>query len=44
MLAHAQHDERLQRLAKAHVVGQTGAKAVVGQGRQPANPLLLIIP
>ena len=44
VLAHAQHHERLQRLAKAHVIGETGAEAMVGQGRHPAHPVLLIVP
>ncbi len=44
MLAHAQHDEGLQRLAKTHVVGETGAEAVMGQGREPAHTILLVIP
>lgn len=44
MLAHAQHDEGLQCLAQPHVIGQTGTETVMGQGRQPAHPLLLIVP
>ena len=44
MLTHAQHYERLQGLAQTHVIGQTGAEAMMGQGRQPAHPILLIIP
>ena len=44
MLAHAQHHERLQGLAKTHVIGETGTEAMVGQGRHPAHPLLLIVP
>src|SRR5256885_1680650 len=35
--------ERLHRLAQAHVVGEAGAGAPLGQARQPAKPLGLII-
>ncbi len=41
--AREQQRQRLQRLAQAHVVGQAGAHAPVGQARQPLEAFDLII-